>query len=167
MSAYCKVITHHCFYQMYLFILLNYIKQNSFHLTHWGWVTHICIGILTSNGSDNGLLPGPRQAIIWTNAGIVLIEPLETNSVKFYSEFKHFHSRKCIWKCHLENGVHFSRPQCVNTTKAWIKWLTFRNLHIQVDFVLTILSFIIVWWYGSYQYHVELNRNYILKSNSS
>ena len=25
----------------------------------------------------------------------------------------HFHSRKCIWKCCLRNGVHFSRPQCV------------------------------------------------------
>ena len=30
-------------------------------------------------GSDNGLSPGRRQAIIWTNAGILLIGPLETN----------------------------------------------------------------------------------------
>ena len=30
-------------------------------------------------GSDNGLSPGRRQAIIWTNAGILLIEPLGTN----------------------------------------------------------------------------------------
>ena len=28
-------------------------------------------------GSDNGLLPGRRQAIIWTNAVILLIGPLE------------------------------------------------------------------------------------------
>ena len=28
-------------------------------------------------GSDNGLSPGQRQAIIWTNAGILLIGPLE------------------------------------------------------------------------------------------
>ena len=27
--------------------------------------------------------------------------------MKFSSEFKHFHSRKCIWKCRLENGGHF------------------------------------------------------------
>ena len=26
----------------------------------------------------------------------------------------HFHSRKYIWKCRLENGGHLSRPQCVN-----------------------------------------------------
>ena len=30
-------------------------------------------------GSDNGLSPGRRQAIIWTNVGILLIEPLGTN----------------------------------------------------------------------------------------
>ena len=32
-------------------------------LTHWGRVTHICIGNLTIIGSDNGLSPGRRQAI--------------------------------------------------------------------------------------------------------
>ena len=30
-------------------------------------------------GLDNGLSPGRRQAIIWTNAGILLIGPLGTN----------------------------------------------------------------------------------------
>ena len=34
--------------------------------------------------------------------------------MKFQSEFKHFHSRKCIWTCRLENGGHLSRPQWVN-----------------------------------------------------
>ena len=48
-------------------------------LTHWGRVTHICVGKLTIIGSDNGLAPRRRQAIIWTNAGILLIEPLATN----------------------------------------------------------------------------------------
>ena len=48
-------------------------------LTHWGRVTHICIGKLTILGSDNGLSPGRCQAIIWTNAGILLIGPLGTN----------------------------------------------------------------------------------------
>ena len=48
-------------------------------LTRWGRVTHICINKLTTFGSDNGLSPGRRQAIIWTNAGILLIGPLRTN----------------------------------------------------------------------------------------
>ena len=30
-------------------------------------------------GSDNGLSPYRRQAIIWTNAGLLLIGPLGTN----------------------------------------------------------------------------------------
>ena len=48
-------------------------------LTHWGRVTHICVSKLTIIGSDNGLSPGRRQAIIWTNAGILLIRLLGTN----------------------------------------------------------------------------------------
>ena len=39
----------------------------------------ICISELTIIGSDNGLSPGRRQAIIWTNAGILLIGPFRTN----------------------------------------------------------------------------------------
>ena len=35
--------------------------------------------ILSTIGSDNGLLPGRRQAIIWTSAEILLIGPLGTN----------------------------------------------------------------------------------------
>ena len=42
-------------------------------------MTHICVSDLTSIGSDNGLSPGRRQAIIWTTAGIMLIGPLGTN----------------------------------------------------------------------------------------
>ena len=48
-------------------------------LTHWGRVTHICVGNLTIIGSDNGSSPGRRQAITWTNVGILLIRPLGTN----------------------------------------------------------------------------------------
>ena len=44
-------------------------------LTHWGRVTHICVSKLTIIDSDNGLLPDRRQAIIWTNAGLLLIGP--------------------------------------------------------------------------------------------
>ena len=47
-------------------------------ITHWCRVTHICIGNLTIIGSDNSLSLGRRQAIIWTNVGILLIGPLGT-----------------------------------------------------------------------------------------
>ena len=51
----------------------------------WNFVSEICyspcicISKFTIIGSDNGLSPGRRQAIIWTNAGILLIVPLGTN----------------------------------------------------------------------------------------
>ena len=48
-------------------------------LTHWGRATHICVGKLTTIGSDKGLSPGRRQAIIWTIAGILLTGTLGTN----------------------------------------------------------------------------------------
>ena len=47
-------------------------------LTHWGRVTRIRVSKLATISSDNGLSPGRRQAIIWTNAGILLIGPLGT-----------------------------------------------------------------------------------------
>ena len=42
-------------------------------------------------GSDNGLAPNRRQAIIWTNADLLLIDPLGTNSVTFEYEYNNFH----------------------------------------------------------------------------
>ena len=42
-------------------------------LTHWGRVTHGFVSKLTIIGSDNGLSPERHQAIIWTNAEILLI----------------------------------------------------------------------------------------------
>ena len=55
-------------------------------LTHWGRVTHICVSILTIIGSDNGLSPGRRQTIMWTNDGILLIWTLGTNFSEILSE---------------------------------------------------------------------------------
>ena len=68
LKKYCKAMT--LLHSEYDLILV---------LTHWGWVTPICVSKLAIIGSDNGLSPGRHQAIIWTNAGILLIEPLRTN----------------------------------------------------------------------------------------
>ena len=59
-------------------------------LTYWGRVTHICVSKLTIIGSDNGLSPGRRQAIIWTNAGILLIQTLGTNFSEILGEIHSF-----------------------------------------------------------------------------
>ena len=78
-------------------------------LTHWGRVTHICIGKLTIIGSDNGLSPGRRQAIIWTNAGILLIRPLGTNFSEISSKIHTFSFRKM----HLKMLSAKWRPVCL------------------------------------------------------
>ena len=54
----------------------------------------ICISKLTITGSDNGLSPGRRQAIIWTNAGILLIGPLGTNFSQVLIEIHKFSFKK-------------------------------------------------------------------------
>ena len=69
-------------------------KSKSKQLTHWGRVTHICISKLTIIGSDDGLSPDRRQAIIWTNAGLLLIGPLGTNFNEILSEILAFSFKK-------------------------------------------------------------------------
>ena len=68
------------------------------YLTHWDRVTHICVGKLTIIVSDNGLSPERRQAIIWTNAGILLIGPLETNFSESLFAIETFSFRKMHFK---------------------------------------------------------------------
>ena len=74
-------------------------------LTHWGRVANICIGDL-----DNGLLPVWCQAIIWTNAGILLIGPLQTNFREILIDILTFSFRKR----HLEVLSVKWRPFCLD-----------------------------------------------------
>ena len=70
-------------------------------------MTHICVSKLTIIGSDNGLSPGWRQAIIWTNAGILLIRTWGINFNEVSSEIRTFSFKKMHLKWRLWNGVHF------------------------------------------------------------
>ena len=79
-------------------------------LTHWGQVTHICINKLTIIVSDNGLSPGQRQAIIWTNAGILLIGSLGTNVSEILSEIQTFSFKKM----HLKTSFAKWWPLCLS-----------------------------------------------------
>ena len=55
---------------------------------------HIGVSDLIIIGPDNGLLPGQRQAIIRTNAGILLIRPLRTNFSEILFEILIFSFKK-------------------------------------------------------------------------
>ena len=72
-------------------------------------MTHICVGNLTIIGSDNGLSPGRRQAIIWTNTGPLLIGPLGTKFSEILIEIQTF----SIKKIHLKMSSGKWRPFCL------------------------------------------------------
>ena len=75
---------------------------------------YICVGKLTSIDSDNGLSHGRHQAIIWTNAGMLLFRPRGTNLSEILIGIQTFSFiRKCIWKCRLQNSVILSRPRWI------------------------------------------------------
>ena len=78
-------------------------------LTHWGRVSHICVVKLTIIGSDNGLSPGRRQAIIWTNDGLLLIWPLGTNFSEMLIGIQTFSFKKM----HLKMSSAKWRPFCL------------------------------------------------------
>ena len=70
--------------------IVNLYMHGALCLAHWDRVTYICVSNLTIIGSDNGLSLGQRRAIIWTNAGKSLIEPLGTNSSEIVIEIHIF-----------------------------------------------------------------------------
>ena len=88
-------------------------------LTHWGRVTHICVSKLTIIGSDNGLSPDRRQAIIWTNAGKLLFGPPGTNLSGIVLEIHTFSFKKM----HLKMSSGKWRPFCLGLN-VLIQWPT-------------------------------------------
>ena len=62
-----------------------------------------------SIGSDNGLSPGRRQAIIWINAGILLIGPLGTKFSEILIAIEAFSFKKI----HLQISSAKWRPFCL------------------------------------------------------
>ena len=85
--------------------------------THWGRVTHICVGKLTIIGSNNGLLPERRQVIIWTIVGILLIGPLGTNFGEMLIEIQTFLLKKICLKMLSAKCCPF-RPR-LNVLSRW------------------------------------------------
>ena len=80
-------------------------------------MTHICISKLTIICSNNGFLPGRRQAIIWTNAGISSIGPLGTNFNEILIKIHTFSFKKI----HLKMSSRKWQPFCLglNVLNRW------------------------------------------------
>ena len=114
-------------------------------LTHWGRVTHICVGNLTIIVPDNGLSPGRRQAIIWTNAGILLIGPWGTSFSEMLIEINTFSFTKIhlkmssgkwrpfclglnVLRCRLQNVHHFVQDSSSDMMKLYNFYLYFYGI---------------------------------------
>ena len=95
--------------------LIRYV--NLWILNSLGRVTHICVSKLTIIGSDNGLSPRRRQAIIWTDAGILLIGPLGTSFSEISIEIRTL----LLKKMHLKMSSGKWRPFCLglNVLTHW------------------------------------------------
>ena len=83
--------------------------SNFWALTHWGRVTPICVGEIIIIGSDNGLSPDRCQAIIWTNAGLLSIEPLQTYFSENLIKIQPF----SLKKMHMKMSSAKWRPSCL------------------------------------------------------
>ena len=101
--------------------------------THWGRVTHICVSTNINIDSDNGLSPGRRQAIIWTNAGILLIGLLGTNFSEILIKIYTFSFKKM----HLKMSFGKWRPSCLGLnvlTQWWVnQFLLVKEINIDSD----------------------------------
>ena len=74
---------------------------------------HISVSKHTIIGSDNGLSPGRRQAIIWTNAEILFIWPLGTSQWNINRNSYIFIQENALECVVCEMSAILSRPQCV------------------------------------------------------
>ena len=105
-------------------------------LTHWGRVTHICVGKLTIIGSDDGLSLGRRQAIIWTNAGILLIGSLGTNVSEILIGIQTFSFKKM----HLKMSSGKWRPFCLGLNVLILQWRHMSILASRITAKWTVYS---------------------------
>ena len=111
-------------------------------LTHWGRVTHKCVGNLTIIGSDNGLSPGRCQAIIWTNDVILWIRPLGTNFSEILIKFLTF----SFEKMHLNVLSAKWRPFCLGLN-VLMKVIRRSDWHYAVTWLAASLYRPRLWWW--------------------
>ena len=90
---------------------LHIDSEPPYQLRHWAktWSYVNSLSKLTIIGSDNGLSPAQRQAIIWTNAGILFIWTLRTNFSEKISESQTF----VLKEMHFEKSPAKLWPFCL------------------------------------------------------
>ena len=129
------------------FIMESLYQQDSVFLTHWGGVTHICVSKTAIIGSDNGLSPGRRQAVIWTNAGILLIGTLGTNFSEILIECLSFSFKKMHMK--MSSGKWW--PSCLGLNVLTNRCARYCRVCWLGSFIFHQSSSVSVTWILSYR----------------
>ena len=104
---------------------------------------HICVSKQTTIGSGNGLSPGRRQAIIWTNVGILLIRTIEINFSEILRKIHIFSSKKMHLKIWSQSQYVKFNATPFNNLMTWFhtsvsshieaetKWPSCQSRHLQ------------------------------------
>ena len=126
---------------------------------------YICVSKLTIIGSDNGLAPSRRQAIILTNTGILLIRTLGTNFNEIWGKIDTFSFKKMHLKMLSAKWRQFSLGLNVLTLYSqvfyWLIWLAETQWHIMRDIIILPRAVYNAWVEINYfghdiQCHVDL-----------
>ena len=110
-------------------------------------VACLCLDNLSINVSDNGLSLGKRQAIIWTNAGM-LIRPWGTNFSEILIEEIHIFSFK---KMHLKMTSGKWWPICLGPNVLTMSTRSMREVYTQTPDTIkwspltVVKSFALTW----------------------
>ena len=103
-------------------VVLSLNCQNTIKTSLKCWKIDTTLNIFVSKqtitGSDNGVSPGRPQAIIWTNAEILLSWNFRTGFSDTLSQSNTFSFKNMHLKMALENVFILSQPQCTKRTDA-------------------------------------------------
>ena len=131
-----------CLLQAMIWTLMSAVLKKA--VTHWGRVMHICVSKIIIIGSDNGLSPGRRQFIIWTNAAILLIGPLGINFSEIFNEIQtfslkklHLHTMDLLWEKFQWILPLYMKPVCFQSKASVVCSVT---AAIFIDFCLKKLN---------------------------
>ena len=115
----------------------QWVKINP--LSHWGQLTQICACKVTIIGSDNGLSAGQCHAIIWTNAGVLLIVHQASKFSEILFETRIFSLKKMRLKpvVRIMTAI-LSRPQCIKAC-TWLYYVLCDSVEIWYRFVLFMI----------------------------
>ena len=102
----------------------------------WNEINSLRLGNLTIIGSDNGLSPSWRKAIIWTNVGILLIGLLGSNFNEILIGIQTF----SLKKMHLKTSSAKWRPFCL-CLSVLMNMMNGCRCHIQYVFLVFFIGY--------------------------